>query len=402
MAPPPPPAPPSLSVMQASGANFNTLSSYLGPSNGQSNPDFARIFDTDQSGNRIAAWSYHDENFGVAKHVQVFEYNASSSTLQIVGSNTPFLQWSTVTTISLSGDGTTFAISYYDGGGDRKGATYVHTLNADKIWIQKGNALTGAHRHDQCGISIDLSNDGNTLAIGCFQKEKSSEYPGYAAIYKWRLGSWHQLGENIAKDGYRWFGHKVCLNEDGSIVAIGTEVYNGNNGVVEVYMWNTGELRWQQLGDKLTPEGAGWGSRFGNYVKLNSDGTILTVGCSWCVDKGSRVGAILFYKYDGSNWVHTNSFYGNRASTSAKLSGVSVNNDANVIAYNYHGDFFTKYFDPSEESWKTYGKDPSDGQNRWRSCTSVTGIFNAAGNRLASQCRYSLSKPLTLSEYSLP
>ena len=269
----------------------------------------------------------------------IFEYNASSSTLQIVGSNTPFLQWSTVTTISLSGDGTTLAISYYDGGGDRKGATYVHTLNADKIWIQKGNALDGAHRHDQCGISIDLSNDGNTLAIGCFQKGKSSEYPGYAAIYKWRLGSWHQLGENIAKDGYRWFGHKVCLNEDGSIVAIGTEVYNGNNGVVEVYMWNTGELRWQQLGDKLTPEGAGWGSRFGNYAKLNSDGTILTVGCSWCVDKGSGVGAILFYKYDGSNWVHTNSFYGNRASTSAKLSGVSVNNDANVIAYNYHGDF---------------------------------------------------------------
>ena len=66
--------------------------------------------------------------------------------------------------VSLSADGNTLAISSVNDDGGI-GAIWVFT-RSKTIWTQQGNKLVGTGASGGQGDSVDLSADGNTLAIG--------------------------------------------------------------------------------------------------------------------------------------------------------------------------------------------------------------------------------------------
>jgi hypothetical protein len=126
--------------------------------------------------------------------------------------------------------------------------------NISGVWIQRGKTLEGESNHDALGLDIDLSDDGNTLAV--INRGKK-----IAQVFKFENNDWTQIGNNFIdlNIGNRQ-GLSISLSGNGNKVAIGAtgvSVYENNGGT------------WTLVGTKIA---------YGSYSKLSSDGTKITIG----------------------------------------------------------------------------------------------------------------------------
>ena len=71
--------------------------------------------------------------------------------------------------MSLSSDGTTVAIGAYqnDDGGSDSGHVRVYGYFSEG-WVQRGDDIAGEKSYDRSGVSVSLSSDGRTVAIGAY------------------------------------------------------------------------------------------------------------------------------------------------------------------------------------------------------------------------------------------
>jgi phage gp36-like protein len=137
--------------------------------------------------------------------------------------------------VSLSADGSTVAIGAYgsDGNGVNSGHVRVYKF-INNGWVQLGLDIDGEASSDLSGYSVSLSADGSIVAIGT-----PLNAAGYVKVYKFINNGWVQLGLDIdgeaIGDGY---GVSVSLSADGSTVAIGASFNSENeyfSGHVRVY-----------------------------------------------------------------------------------------------------------------------------------------------------------------------
>jgi len=200
--------------------------------------------------------------------------------------------------IALSANGMVVAIGarQNDGAGIESGQVRVYEYGATgtEDWIQKGSAIHGEAAGDHLGVSVALSSDGMTLAIGSVRNDGAGENSGHVRVYQWASGSWSQKGPDIdgdaAGDGS---GRSVALSSDGTILAIGASRSVQDRGYVRVYQWAT--ETWTQKCCKI--DGKANGDRSGYSVALSSDGMILAIGA-----KGSNggVGQVRVFETVGS------------------------------------------------------------------------------------------------------
>jgi hypothetical protein len=108
-------------------------------------------------------------------------------------------------------------------------------------WAQLGGMINGATTGDQLGISVSLSADGNTMAIGA---AGVNSYSGSVSVYDLIGTSWVIRGSNIlGATSMEQFGSSISLSADGNTVAIGapySDNYSSsvtNSGSVSVYDW---------------------------------------------------------------------------------------------------------------------------------------------------------------------
>ena len=130
-----------------------------------------------------------------------------------------------------------------------------------------------------------------TVAVGAFRRNSDK---GVTRVYKYNAttGQWPQLGPNILGDGtLEYFGVSVSISADGTTVAVGARLSNGQRGVTRVYRYNATTDQWPQL----TPNILGDGSveSFGHSVSLSADGTTVAVGAP---GNNSGKGATRVYK----------------------------------------------------------------------------------------------------------
>ena len=173
-------------------------------------------------------------------------------------------------------------------------------------WEQVGLDIDGEAANDENGISVSMSADGTVLAIGA--NKGSSPSRGYVRIYKYYTKdgtlTWHQQGQNIdgeAEDNNS--GYSVSLSADGSIVAIGANSNDGDNGEVSghvrVYEFNSSNSSWEQLGEDIDGEAAG--DLSGYSVSLSADGSIVAIGAIYNDgDNGEVSGHVRVYEYDAT------------------------------------------------------------------------------------------------------
>jgi hypothetical protein len=240
--------------------------------------------------------------------------------------------------VALSGDGNTLAVgapredSSLTGvtagtvdevtSGNRaseSGAVYVYTRVAG-TWSQQAYVKasnTGAG--DGLGMSVALSSDGNTLAVGAPLEDSaltgvtagsiseaasgnSASASGAVYVFARGAGVWSQEAYVKASngEGSDQFGTSVALSADGNSLAVGAPFEDGSGSSIgsefdnfaadagAVYVYTRSAGAWSPQAYVKTPSNAADPDRFGISVALDGSGNTLAVGANF--EDGSATG----------------------------------------------------------------------------------------------------------------
>ena len=222
--------------------------------------------------------------------------------------------------LSLSADGATLAVGVYDEGGSSRsingavdnmrggsGAAYVFTRTGT-TWAQQAYIKTSiAEGGDSWGVSLALSDDGHTLALGsvdedckatgvnppgCDTDQPTDVSTGAVVVFGRSGTAWTQ--QAILKSSNTgiedWFGVKLGLSGDGNTLAVtasnedsAAQGINGrqdDDSAIEagaVYLFTRSGGTWSQLAYVKSARNEAF-DEFGNSVSMSRDGRTFVVG----------------------------------------------------------------------------------------------------------------------------
>lgn len=185
--------------------------------------------------------------------IRIYQFinNEWEKKAEIVGDGTQFYLGFKV---KLTPDAKFLVATAYRTNSSKKGTVKVYE-NISGTWTQRGTNLEGEFTYDAFGFSIDLSNDGNVLAVANKGRQK-------VHVYKFNNNNdWEQIGE--AFTGLATSTREVIsvsLSADGNRVAIGSTTG------VSIYENNSGS--WALLGSKIA---------FGSSLSLSADGNKIAI-----------------------------------------------------------------------------------------------------------------------------
>jgi len=257
--------------------------------------------------------------------------------------------------LALSGDGNNLAVGADNedsnatgingGQADNRavdsGAVYVYTRSGG-VWTQQAYVkASNTQAKDSFGqLSLALSDDGNTLAVGATgedssaigingsQTGNSAEASGAIYVYIRSGGVWAQQAYVKASNAQEQdiFGHSLALSGDGNTLAVGAvgessgaSGINGSqannrafsSGAVYVYTRSGGVWAWQTYVKASNTQAI---DLFGWSLALSGDGNTLAVGAFFegsnatgingnqADNSAERSGAVYVYTRNGSIW----------------------------------------------------------------------------------------------------
>ena len=230
--------------------------------------------------------------------------------------------------ISLSGDGNTLAVGALKedsnatgiGGDDDNnlatdsGAVYVFSRSGT-TWTQQAYVkASNTQASDGFGVSVSLSRDGNTLAVGADSEDSNStvinvfgtddglaDQSGAAYVFSRSGNTWTEQAyvkaSNTGENDY--FGRNISLSGDGNTLAVGanfedsnaTSIGGDDNNLATdsgaAYVFSRSGTTWTQQA-YVKASNTGENDYFGTNVSLNSDGNTLAVGATG-EDSNSKV-----------------------------------------------------------------------------------------------------------------
>jgi hypothetical protein len=267
--------------------------------------------------------------------------------------------------ISLSLDGSVVAIGAWwnDGNGSNSGHIRIYQ-NKSGTWTQVGEDINGEKSGDYSGNSVSLSSDGSIVAIGAVNNDGNGSNSGHVRIYHNQSGTWTQIGKDInGEAASNISGSSVSLSSDGSIVAIGARLNNGNgakSGHVRIYQNKSGT--WTQLGKDIDGEAAG--DESGYSVSLSSDGSIVAIGAFYNDDNGMVAGHVRIYQIKSGTWTQLGQDIDGEAAGDFSGNSVSLSSDGSVVAIgaykndgNGDGSGHVRIYQYKSGTWTQLGKD---------------------------------------------
>jgi len=236
--------------------------------------------------------------------------------------------------VALSGDGNTLAVGAIneasnatgiggnqDNNASSSGAVYVFVRDGAGAWSQQAYVkASNTGVNDQFGLSVALSGDGNTLAVGAYLEDSNATGIGgnqannsalqSGAVYVFvrdGAGAWSQQAyvkaSNTAAEDL--FGNRVALSlsgdgnalavgacgEDSNATGIGGNQANnsaGDSGAVYVFV-RDGVGAWSQQA-YVKASNTEMGDQFGWSVTLSGDGNTLAVGAYYEDSNATGIG----------------------------------------------------------------------------------------------------------------
>jgi hypothetical protein len=224
--------------------------------------------------------------------------------------------------LGLTADGNTLAVGVYDESGSSRGingpidgerrgsgAAYVFTRNGSAWSRQAYLKVSNAENGDSWGVSLALSDDGSTLALGSVDEDceatginppgcgdeglgSSGGSMGAAAVFVRDGTTWTQQAYLKASNtGIEdWFGLKMALSAEGDTLAITAALEDsaaqGINGRQDddsavdagaVYLFRRTGATWAQESYVKSTHNEAF-DEFGNTVALSADGRTMVVG----------------------------------------------------------------------------------------------------------------------------
>lgn len=162
-------------------------------------------------------------------------------------------------------------------------ALHFQFASAESKWTLLGGDIQGVAKEDWFGGKVSLSNDGTVLAASAIF---SDNYRGCVRVFDYIDNNWKQRGVTIRGD-YQgdYFGQSVALSGDGARLAVGSpysyapgDVYLAR-GSVKVYDWNVTSNSWTQIGIDIYAEASG--DSAGMSLALSNDGSVLAIGAPY-------------------------------------------------------------------------------------------------------------------------
>lgn len=142
------------------------------------------------------------------------------------------------------------------------------------FYLQKGSSVSLNGVGNVLAVGIP-GHDEDTNVNNPFG---SSE--GKIEIYDLFVGSWRKIGTIVGSDNLGYMGQDIqslSLNNSGNILAIGSSSGNDTKGLVSVYQYNG--TSWNKIGSDITDDNnGGIGTYFGKSVCLDKEGTIIAIG----------------------------------------------------------------------------------------------------------------------------
>ena len=204
-------------------------------------------------------------------------------------------------------------------------------------WTQLGSDIDGEHANDMSGGQVSISGDGSVVAIGANLNDGNGNNSGHTRIYQFNTGSggWEQLGDDIdgeAADDQS--GSALSLSGDGTTVAIGANDNDGNgsgSGHTRILRYDSGSDRWLQVGADIDGEAAGDFS--GNAVSLSNDGATVAIGALLNAGNGNRSGHTRIYRLDDAsgNWVQLGADIDGEAAGDLSGGSVALSGDGSTV-----------------------------------------------------------------------
>ena len=195
--------------------------------------------------------------------------------------------------IALSGDGRTFAYSYYDNitAPINNGSVIVYKINTSYSGLEYSENLTystnkASYINLFFGRNIKLSSDGNKIVIGATGPTINGLDPTLNSMYLYNQGSvytytytgtgttWTQLGQIIhGISGGDEFGSSISMSNDGSTISVGGRLSADNNSRCTIRVFKNINNYWTQLGQSIN--GKVNNSIIAYNHALSGDGTTL-------------------------------------------------------------------------------------------------------------------------------
>ena len=168
---------------------------------------------------------------------------------------------------------------------------------------------SNAERQDSLGVSVAISDDGNTLVATALDEDgmttgiNSNPVPdsdndtstGAIYVYIYENDNWSEQAyiKSSNTDSNDWFGSRLALSGDGNTLAAGAQLedsfsrgINGNqqnNEATEagaVYLFNRTSDTWTQV-DYIKSSNSEAFDEFGSSISLSHDGSILAIGAQF-------------------------------------------------------------------------------------------------------------------------
>ena len=248
-------------------------------------------------GSRVAIGAVNnDGNGNNSGHVRVYEFQNGNWVQLGADIDGEAAEDRSGRSVSLSADGSILAIgaSFNNGNGIRSGHVRVYEYQSGN-WVQLGNDIDGEAADDRFGWFLSLSTDGSRVAIAGPLNDENGNDSGHVRVYEYQSGSWVQLGTDIDGEAAEdRSGISVSLSADGNSVAIGAlfNSGNGNNsGHVRVYQFQSGN--WGQVSTDIDGEAAE--DQSGQSVSLSADGSIVAIGAHRNDGNGNDSGHVRIY-----------------------------------------------------------------------------------------------------------
>ena len=235
--------------------------------------------------------------------------------------------------VSMSADGQTVAIGAYlnDGNGSNSGHVRMYDWTGS-AWSQRGLDIDGEAADDGSGLSVSMSADGQTVAIGAYLNDGNGSNSGHVRMYDWTGSAWSQRGLDIdGEAALDCSGRSVSMSADGQTVAIGAYLNDGNgsnSGHVRMYDW-TGS-GWSQRGADIDGEAASDYS--GRSVSMSADGQTVAIGAYSNDGNGSDSGHVRMYDWTGSGWSQRGADIDGEAADDGSGLSVSMSADGQTVA----------------------------------------------------------------------
>ena len=227
----------------------------------------------------------------------------------------------------------------------------------DENWAQLGNTIILSDGVVSQSLSISLSEDGKTIAIGNMDYNIDNVNVGGIKVFKYDGTEWISKGNSenhsyILDQDSNKLGKVVNISGDGNVLTAVSEV-----GTVIQWLWEENSNIWQTRGNKIIGNSASFGvSKYIESESINStyDGSIFIIGDYL----SGSIGRVFIYEWNGTEFIErrinlymnlNNENFGSAVHISPKGEYIQIgsspeNNSTYINSNDQVNKFFKTYF----------------------------------------------------------